>query len=58
MNWCLSAAATCSTTSAARVQALRAWKGLMLSARALSTGTKSGSGSTPNHTMGKPAAEL
>jgi len=34
------------------------WASLSASARPSLTGTKSGSGSTPNSTTGKPAAEL
>ena len=58
MKWCLKAAATCISTSTASSQASRPCQGLMASASALSGDTKSGSGNTPNHTMGKPAAEL
>ena len=58
MNWCFTAPATCSSTRAAISIALRSCQGLIASASALSTGTKSGSGSTPNQTIGTPAAEL
>ena len=58
IHWCFRAPATCSPTQIARPQARTACKPLRVSASALSTGTKSGSGSTPNHTTGNPAAEL
>ena len=47
-----------SALTLAAVALLRCSGSRTVSASALSTGTKSGSGSTPNQTIGKPSAEL
>ena len=58
MNWCLSAPATWPTTNSDNAVVSTLCVPFSSAASALSTGTKSGSGSTPYTTTGKPAAEL
>jgi hypothetical protein len=57
-KWCSIAAAAWSATSAAMSVGQDGMRLLEKARKSLSTGTKSGRGILPNHTTGKPAAEL